>query len=96
MECTVLPLVPVIVIEYVPAAVPLATVNVAVELPEPVTEVGLNPTLTPEGRFDAESDTPDEKPPVPVIEMEDVPCAPGATVSEPGFAAIVKSGFCCV
>jgi hypothetical protein len=94
VECERLPLVPVIVIEYVPAAVPEATVNVAVEPPEPVTDVGLKPTVTPLGRFDADSETADEKPSTAAIEIDELPFAPGATVSDPGFAAIVKSGVC--
>jgi hypothetical protein len=96
VECDRLPLVPVIVIEYVPAAVPEATVNVAVELPEPLTDVGLNATVTPLGMPLAESETAEANPSTAPIVTVDVPFAPGATVSEPGFAEIVKSGFCCV
>jgi hypothetical protein len=59
---------------------------------DPLIEVGLKPTVTPEGRFEAANDTDDEKPPTP--EIDDVPLLPGATVSAPGFAAIVKSGVC--
>lgn len=96
VECERLPLVPVIVIEYVPAVVPDATVNVAVELPEPVTGFVPNPTVTPLGWPDADSVTADVNPLTAPIEIDDDPLLPGATVSEVGFAAIVKSGFCCV
>jgi len=47
--CTVEPLVPVIVMLYVPAAVPASTANVATELPAPVIEAGLKLTVTPFG-----------------------------------------------
>jgi hypothetical protein len=82
------------VIAYVPAVVPDATVNVAVEVCDPLIDVGLNPTVTPEGMFEAVSDTDDENPPVGVIEIVDVPLLPCTTVSDPGLAAIEKSGFC--
>jgi hypothetical protein len=85
----------VIVIEYVPGVALDATVNVAVELPAPpVTVVGLNPTVTPLGRFDADSATADEKPPSAEIEIVEFPLPPCITVNDPGFAAIVKSGVC--
>jgi hypothetical protein len=82
------------VIEYVPAAVPDATVNVAAEVCDPLIDVGLNCTVTPEGMFEADSATADEKPPTPEIEIVELPLLPCATVSAPGFAAIVKSGVC--
>jgi hypothetical protein len=47
--CVVLPLVPVTVIAYVPAAAVDATVIDIVDVPDPVIEVGLKPTVTPEG-----------------------------------------------
>jgi hypothetical protein len=43
------PLVAVMVSGYVPGAVPLLAVKVSVELPVPVTVLGLNPAVTPEG-----------------------------------------------
>ena len=94
VECDSPPPAPVIVIEYVPAAVPDATVKVALELPDPVTELGLNPTVTPEGTFDADSDTDDEKPSIAEIEIVELPLLPGATVNDDGLAPIVKSGVC--
>jgi hypothetical protein len=48
--CTVVPLVPVIVMVNVPVGVVLAVVTVIVEEPEPVTEVGLKVALAPDGR----------------------------------------------
>jgi hypothetical protein len=47
--------VPVTVIVYVPAAVPLPTVSVRVEVPPAVTEVGLKAAVTPDGRVPASS-----------------------------------------
>jgi hypothetical protein len=46
---TVLPEVPVTVMGYVPVAVEEATVMVMMEVPAPVIEVGLKPTVTPAG-----------------------------------------------
>ena len=80
------------VIEYVPAAVPDATVNIAVEVCDPLIDVGLNCTVTPEGILEADNDTADEKPPTPEIETVELPLLPCATVRAPGLAAIVKSG----
>lgn len=92
VECIRLPLVPVIVIAYVPGVVPDATVNVAVEVCDPLIEPGLNPTVTPEGTFDAASETDDEKPSIAEIEIVELPLLPCFTVSDDGFAAMVKSG----
>jgi hypothetical protein len=94
VECDRLPLVPVIVIEYVPAAVPDATVNVAVEVCDPLIDVGAKPTVTPEGMFDADSATADENPSIAEIETVEFPLLPCFTVTDPGLAAIVKSGVC--
>ena len=49
---TVVPAVPVTVIGYVPVAAFEATVKVSVEVPVPVIEPGLNPTVTPVGSMD--------------------------------------------
>lgn len=49
VDSVVLPDVPFTVIVYVPAATVDATAMVMVEEPEPVMEVGLNETVTPEG-----------------------------------------------
>jgi len=94
VECDTPPPDPVIVIEYVPAVTPEATVNVADDVWDPLIDEGLNPTVTPEGMFDAVNPTDDENPPVGEIEIVELPLLPCATVSDPGFAAIVKSGFC--
>jgi hypothetical protein len=48
-ECVRDPLVPVIVSAYVPAVVLVAVVTFNVELPEPLTEGGLNEPLAPLG-----------------------------------------------
>jgi len=45
----ILPLVPVIVIEYVPGVTELPTVSESKDDPEPLTDVGLKVTVTPEG-----------------------------------------------
>jgi hypothetical protein len=83
------------VIEYVPGVALAATVNVAVELPAPpLTVAGLNPTVTPEGKLDADSATEDENPSIAEMEIVEFPPLPCATVNDPGFAAIVKSGVC--
>jgi hypothetical protein len=68
------------------------TVNVAVEVCDPLIDVGLNPTVTPVGTFEADSETDDENPPVGVIEIVELPLLPCTTVIDPGFAAIEKSG----
>ena len=47
--CVKLPLVPVMVSVYVPAAVVLAVETLNVEEPEPVTEAGFNVAVTPAG-----------------------------------------------
>ena len=84
-----------IVIAYVPAAVPAATVNVAVEVVEPLIDVGLKLTVTPEGAFEYDSDTDDENPPVADMEIVDAPLPPvDGTEIALGFAASVKPGVC--
>ena len=81
-------------IEYVPAVVPAATMNVAAEVCDPLIDAGLNCTVTPEGMFDADKATADENPPIAEIEIVELPLLPCVTVTDPGFAAIVKSGVC--
>jgi hypothetical protein len=66
--------------------VPEATVKVAVELPEPVTDDGLKPTVTPEGWPDAERATAELNPPDAVTVMVEFPLLPDATESEDGDA----------
>lgn len=47
--CVKLPLVPVIINEYVPPAVVLVVFTVSVDVPEPVTVLGLKPGVAPVG-----------------------------------------------
>lgn len=86
----VLPEVPVTVIVYVPGAVDEDTVIVMVELPAPVIEVGLNPTVTPLGCPLADKEMVPLKPPVTELVMVEVPWLPCATVTELGEAERLK------
>ncbi len=74
-------------------AVPLPTVMVIVELPEPgaAIEVGLKATVVPEGWPEADSATALLKPPETVVVMVTLPEPPWAIEVEVGEAAIVKS-----
>ena len=84
-----------IVIAYVPAAVPAATVNVAVELVDPLIDVGLNDTVTPEGAFEYDNETVDENPPLGVNEIVELPLPPVDGIESAfGLAASVKPGVC--
>jgi hypothetical protein len=86
-----LPLVPVTVSVYVPAAVVLAVETLNVEEPEPLTEVGLNEVVTPVGTPLTLSATLPLNPlSAPTLTVELVP-PPTVTASEFGFAAKVKS-----
>jgi len=66
VECTRLPLVPVIVSVYVPAGVVVLVVTDMVDEPEPVTDVGLKLALAPAGNPLALRLTTPENPPDPV------------------------------
>jgi hypothetical protein len=94
VECTVDPLVPVIVTVYCPALTPEPTVNVAVELPDPVIDAGLNDTVTPLGCPDALSVTAELNPPEAVVVTVELPVLPAFTDTE--VAEMEKSGFCVV
>ena len=86
----VLPEVPVTVRAYNPVTVDEATVIVMVEVPAPVIEVGLKPTVTPEGWPVAAKEMPEVKPPVTVLvrmEVADLPCT---TESSAGAAERLK------
>jgi len=87
---TVLPEVPLTVMWYVPVAVDEATVSVMIEVPAPVIEVGLKPTVTPEGWPVADNETAESKPPVTVLVIVEVRLAPCATVTEAGDAERLK------
>jgi hypothetical protein len=76
----------------VPAAVVEATVKVSVEVPLPVMEFGLNPTVTPVGMPLADSEIAESNPPVTVLVMVVVPVLPCATETEPGEAERLKPG----
>src|SRR5215467_10403005 len=91
VECTRLPLVPVMVTVYVPAGVVVLVVTDMVDEPEPVTDVGLKLALAPAGNPLALRFTTPENPPDPVtVAVYEVPL-PAVTVWEAGVAAIEKS-----
>jgi hypothetical protein len=88
----VLPEAPVTVMLYVPATVDEATVIVMVDVPLPVIEFGLKPTVTPVGWPLAVKETAESKPPVTVLVMVDVPEPPCATETDVGEAERLKPG----
>ena len=90
--CVMLPEVPVTVMRYVPVAVEEATVMVIVEVPAPVMEVGLKPTVTPEGWPVADNVMAELNPPVTVLVIVELPKLPCATETEPGEADRLKPG----
>lgn len=66
--------------------------KVAVEVPEPVIEPELKPTVTPVGMPDAVSVTAESNPPETALVMVEVPLLPLATESELGEAERLKEG----
>ena len=92
MLCTSVPLVPVKLTKYVPAAVELVDVRVRVELPEPVTVAGAKFAVTPVGNPDALIATT----PVKLLSATTlavyVALLPARMVCELGVADIEKSG----
>lgn len=88
----VLPEVPFTVIGYVPVAVDAATVIVMVDVPAPVIEPGLKPTVTPAGWPEADKEMAELKPPVTVLVIVEFPAFPCATVTEPGDADRLNPG----
>ena len=66
-----LPLVPVTVIVYGPGVTFEATVKVSVEVPAPVMDVGLKPTVTPDGWPDAAKPITELKPPTTLLVIVD-------------------------
>jgi hypothetical protein len=88
----VLPEVPFTVMLYVPVAVDEATVIVIIEVPAPVIELGLKPTVTPVGWPVAVKVIAESKPPVTVLVIVDVPELPCATETEVGEAERLKPG----
>lgn len=77
---------------YVPVTVDEATVKVIVDVPAPVIEVGLKPTVTPVGWPLADKETAEEKPPVTALVIVDVPEPPCTTETEAGEAERLKPG----
>ena len=69
-----------------PVAVVEATVIVMVEVPVPVIDVGLKPTVTPVGCPDADNVTAESNPPVTVLVIVEVPELPCATETDEGDA----------
>lgn len=94
--CTMVPLVPVTVMGYVPAAtVPATEMDIAeVQLGLPVTVEGLNETVTPEGWPEAVSTTEEPKPLTRFTVMVDAGLAelPGRIEADVGEAERVKLG----
>jgi len=92
--CVTPPPTPLTVIVYVPVAVVEATVMVMVEVPEPgaAIEVGLKPTVTPDGWPVADRAIAESKPPETVVVMVDVPLLPCTTETEVGEAEMAKLG----
>ena len=90
--CVVLPPVPVTVIVYEPAATVEATAIVMVELPDPGAEieVGLNPTVVPDGTPEADRLIELLKPLLMLVVIVDAPWLPWVIVRLDGEAAIVK------
>ena len=76
-----------------PVATVDATVNVAVDVPDPgaVIDVGMKETVTPDGCPDDESETALLKPPETVVEIVEAPDEPWTTGTETGDAEIAKS-----
>lgn len=81
-----------------PVAVVEATVNVAVEEPEPgaAIEAGLKLTVTPAGAPDAVRATAELNPPEIAVVMAEVPLLPWVTETAVGEAEMVKAGVCVV
>ena len=69
-----------------------ATVIVMVELPVPVIDVGLKPTVTPAGCPLADNETAELNPPLTVLVMVEVPEFPCTTETEAGEAERLKPG----
>jgi len=65
-----------------------------VDEPLPVMDVGLNPTVTPEGWPVAASDTAELNPPLTVLVMVELPWFPCSTVTDEGEADSVNPAVC--
>src|SRR5580658_5074013 len=84
--------VPVMVMVWVPALAFLATLIVALDVPEPGAGMGLGLKVSPVG--DDDNVIAASKPPEIAAVMVELPELPAATVIELGFAVSVKLGFC--
>jgi hypothetical protein len=83
---------PLTVTAYEPAAVPDEVDSVSVVEPEPLTVLGLNKALAPDGRPDTEKEMEPAKPFTALVVMVDAPLWPAVIDSEDGLAASEKSG----
>jgi hypothetical protein len=92
--CVTVPPVPVMVTVAVPVAAVALAVNVRVEVPLPgaAMDEGLKLAVTPAGRPDAERATAELKPPLTVVETDELPEVPCVTERLAGEAVIVKLG----
>ena len=86
------PPVPVIVMVKVPVVAPEVTLIIIAAVPAPGAGIveGLNATLTPVGTPEAVNATAELNPPETVVVILAWPCAPRATDTLAGAAAIVK------
>ena len=75
-----------------PVAVPEATVKVTVDVPEPVMDVGLKPTVTPVGWPDAVRATAESNPLATVEVIVEEPLLPCTTETAPGDAERLNDG----
>lgn len=89
--CTSEPLMPVTVMVKVPPAVVLAELNVRVDVPAPVIDVGEKVAVTPGGAPLVVNATEPPNPPRAVVVMVLVPAAPLVTVTVAGDAVKPKS-----
>jgi hypothetical protein len=92
VECVAVPLVPVIVIVEVPGTALVVALNVSVEVPDPLIELGLNDAVTPDGRPLALKFTVPENGPAGFTVMLIVALPPAATFCVVGVADSEKSG----
>ena len=76
VEWVVVPLVPVMVMTWVPVGALLETVRVKSDVPEPVTEEGLKLPVTPDGMPVADRVTAESNPPVAVTVTTPYPLWP--------------------
>jgi hypothetical protein len=92
--CVTVPPVAVIVTVAVPVVAVALAVKVSVELPLPgaAIDVGAKVAVTPVGKFDADNATAELKPPLTVVETEELPAVPCVIERLPGDALNVKFG----